>query len=328
MIMLRVLALLLFISCIIGNRPPVNVSHPDNIPVKITDGQAMDPSYMSVQGAMLSTQYRTLEELKKVINIEYFNVLHHLGENLDKKPLVRLTHTSHDREVTSILESHVSEYDFIQARDGNFWDKVGLAIKAPILVKHRNDLRRVYYLARRIRATFGVEDVAFYDFAQTMYCNISGDDLAVIPAKHLTEKGFINTFNHITGQAFMTSIFSEQLADFMADAHELYRLPALATGNFTQAQLDDLENGPIDNYVDLVNNEWGQELGKRLSETYHITHETHWTPELLADYLNDIQRYYSWAFQISFRPYRAEDEVVVTFSNKINRVMEELDGVD
>lgn len=326
--MLRVLVVVFFVVCLIGNRPPVKVSRAENIPLSLADSlRPATTSTMSVQGALLATRYMTLDALKQDVDIEYFLVLDNANTSLKKRPLVRITHRSHDKEVTSLLESNISEYHFIQARDGSFWDKMGLAIKAPIVVKHKDDLQRVYYLARRIRATFGVEDVAFYDFAETMVCNISSGDVAVVPAKHFTEKGFINTFNHITGQAFMTSLFSEQLADFIADAHELYRLPELATGKFTQAQLEDLENGPIDNYVDLVNNEWGQELGKQLKEKYQIDSDTHWTPTLLANYLNDIQRYYSWAFQISFRPYRATDEVVITFAHKLNRVLKELDGV-
>ena len=78
----------------------------------------------------------------------------------------------------------------------------------------------------------------------------------------------------------------------------------------------------MDNYVDLINNEWGQELGKQLKEKYNIDRETNWTPELLANYLNDLQSYYSWAFQIGFEPFRPEDDVVRRFSDKINIVMQ------
>ena len=53
-----------------------------------------------------------------------------------------------------------------------------------------------------------------------------------------------------------------------------------------------------------------------------IDRETHWTPELLANYLNDIQTYYSWAYGIGFSPFRPSDEVVVKFSRKLNMVME------
>ena len=77
----------------------------------------------------------------------------------------------------------------------------------------------------------------------------------------------------------------------------------------------------IDNYVDIINNEWGQELGNVLKKKYNISSETYWTPILLANFLNDIQSYYSWAFHIGFKPFRAEDEMVIRFSDKINLVM-------
>jgi hypothetical protein len=43
----------------------------------------------------------------------------------------------------------------------------------------------------------------------------------------------------------------------------------------------------------------------------------------LANYLNDLQSYYSWAFQIGFEPFRPEDELVARFSKKINAVMKQ-----
>jgi len=119
----------------------------------------------------------------------------------------------------------------------------------------------------------------------------------------------------------MTSIFSERIADFISDVHERYYTPELITGAFTEDQLLDLEVGPLDNYLDIINNEWGQELGKELRIKYHITRNTHWTPEILANYLNDIQSYHSWAFQIGFNPFRASDDLVIRFSHKINRVL-------
>ena len=83
---------------------------------------------------------------------------------------------------------------------------------------------------------------------------ISDEDYLNLSCEELSEKGYLNTFNHITAQAFMTSIFSERLADFIADVHELYNMPELITGDFTEQQLADFENGPVDNYVDMINN--------------------------------------------------------------------------
>ena len=139
-----------------------------------------------------------------------------------------------------------------------------------------------------------------------------------------SEKGYINTFNHITPQALMTTIFSKRLSDFVADTHERRNMPELITGEFSEAQIKDLNDGAADNYLDMINNEWGQRLGKILKKEYHVNRKTMWTPEMLSNYLNDIQSYFSWSLQISFKPFRKSDEVIVRFANKINKVMEEV----
>ena len=163
--------------------------------------------------------------------------------------------------------------------------------------------------------------MAFYDLARTSANNINTLDLAYKNERDSSEKGYINSFNHITGQAFVTSCFSEEMADYIADVHELHNMPELTTGKFTDEQLNDVDNNPVDNYVDMINNEWGQELGKRLKKKYGITKETLWTKELLVSYLNDIQSYYSWAFGIGISPFRINDDVVIKFADKINQVM-------
>ena len=99
-------------------------------------------------------------------------------------------------------------------------------------------------------------------------------------------------------------------------------MPELITGDFTEAQLADFEKGPVDNYVDILNNEWGQELGKVLRVKYKLNRKTFWTPALLASFLNDIQSYNSYVFKIGFRPFRPADEKVMRFANKINTVLE------
>ncbi len=282
--------------------------------------ETKNPKLRHIKGALLSTRFKSFEALKAVIKIEYF-----YPESVSKtKPLVRISHRSNGHLVSSIIESDVSEKDINSAKAGSFLDKAKLGLRSPYLVYNRNDIMRIFLLGRRIGKKFGEGDVAFYDFAETMLHHIDEDQTSIIESEdYVSEKGYINSFNHITAQAFMTTIFSEKLADFVADTHERGHLPELITGKFSQEQIDDLEKGPVDNYVDVINNEWGQELGKRLKKKYNIDRTTYWTPQLLKDYLNDIQLYYSWAFQISFKPYKTSDRVVIRYAKKINRVMNE-----
>jgi hypothetical protein len=97
-------------------------------------------------------------------------------------------------------------------------------------------------------------------------------------------------------------------------------MPELLHGVFTEEQLGDKDNNPVDNYVDIINNELGQQLGEFLREKYKVDILTTWTPELLADYLNDLQTYYSWSFGIRFKKLSPEQDRIIRFSEKINTV--------
>lgn len=278
---------------------------------------AVVPAYNIMRGALLGTRFNSLEELKSVIQIEY-------GGNVadSSSCFVCVRHCSNGSEVVSILEEGTSQGDIYKARYGkNFFDRVSVLFNCPYAVVHRKDLERIYALSRWRFEWFGEGDIAFFDLAETSVENINTPDLAFLLPKDSTEKGYLNSFNHITAQAFITTCFSEELADFIADAHERHHHPELIYGNFTEAQLSDLNEGPVDNYVDIINNEWGQELGKQLKEKYQITRKTHWTPQLLTNYLNDLQSYYSWAFRVGFKPFKPDDDVVQRFANKINVVM-------
>lgn len=272
--------------------------------------------------ALLLTRFTSLAQFRELVDVKYLHDLIDSNEQKSAKPQVQLTYRSGDRQVISILASGISQADFIRAKKGNFLNKVALGLKSPFAVRHRKDLGCIEDLGRRKPEVYGIGDAAFYDLAEIMVQHILIDDLPGISDRDLGEKGYLNTFNHITAQAFMTSVFSEEVADFVADVHELYNMPELISGHFTQEQLDDFENGPVDNYVDMINNEWGQELGKVLAEKYKITQETFWTPALLRNYLNDIQSYHSWTFQIGFEPFRTTDEKVIRFAEKINQVLD------
>lgn len=274
-----------------------------------------------MQGALLGTRFQSYEELKKVVKIVYFEDIFNATFYPASKSSALLVHSSRNKKAISKLAEGITEKNIIQARIGSLWDKMYLALHSPYFVVNRFDMLRIFVLSRRRDHIFGIGDVAFYDLAENMMQNISVEDSLRLPAKDFTEKGFINTFNHVTSQAFMTTLFSESTADFIADIHERATMPELVTGTFSNEQINDLGNGPLDNYVDIINNEWGQELGKELREKYDITSSTNWTPTLMANYLNDLQAYFSWSFQISFYPFKEGDETVIRFADKVNQVM-------
>ena len=276
--------------------------------------------YKTGRGALLGTRIASFEEMKTIIQIEYENGSITADSIAPESSWVRVHHCSYDREVVSVLEKGTTEGDFYKAMDA-ILPRFTVLFGCPYAVMHRRDLDKIFVLSRFRPDLFGVSDVAFLHIAKALVENINTPDMAFKNTRDSTEKGYLNSFNHITAQAIVTSCFSEELADFVADIHERYRHPELITGIFTQAQIADLEEGPVDNYVDIVNNEWGQEIGKQLKVKYGINRATNWTPELLANYLNDMQAYYISAFQIGFKPFRAEDKVVRVFANKMKTVM-------
>lgn len=286
-----------------------------------TSDSVSGPPTTQVQGALLTTRFKSLEELKQVVKIEYFSDTTATDSADRVSAKVRLTHCSNGREVVSILESGISEGDIRDARDGDIWDKMGLGLGSPFSLMNRRDLQIAYMMSRRRPNFYGEGDVAFFDLALATVDNINTEEIAFKYPRDSSEKGYLNSFNHITSQAFITSIFSEEMADFIADLHERHHMPELITGQFTPEQLAHPDKNPVDNYVDVINNEWGQELGKQLGKKYGIDRDTYWTTELLTNYLNDLQSYYSWAFQIGFKPFRQDDEVVVRFTEKCNTVL-------
>jgi hypothetical protein len=271
--------------------------------------------------ALLASRFNSLEHFKSEVSIEYFNVPKSPDGSTENSSVL-LSYTQDGHVLKSVLEAGVSQRDISEAKEGSVWDKVGLMFQSPYSIRNRKILRDIYILARWRAFSFGEGDVAFFDLAETAVKKINSPKTAFKTEKDSSEKGYLNSFNHITAQAFITTIHSEDIADFIADVHERKTMPELTTGKFTLKQLNDPTTYPVDNYVDMLNNEIGQELGKQLRTKYNITSTTKWTPMLLADYLNDLQAYYSWAFGIGLDPYRSDDALVIRFTDKLNTVLE------
>lgn len=319
----RITLLLVIVAFVLWYRSIPNV-RPVDRPEMCACEKTLEPRFAAMQGALLTTRFSSLEQLKTVVEIEYLTPTTGSKKGGYRKSAVRLTHCNNGRKVVSVLESGIHEGDFKKARKGGIWALAWAGIRSPWGGLHKNDLKRVYVLARRRPQFFGEADPAWFDLAFTMVYHISAEDWVNMSCEDVSEKGYLNTFNHVTAQALITTLFSEGMADFVADAHERYSMPSLLTGVFSEEELSDFDRNPVDNYVDIINNEYGQELGKELRDKYQITRKTVWTPQLMANYLNDMQNYYSWALGISFQPFTPHDEVVTKFTRKLNLVMEDV----
>ncbi len=270
--------------------------------------------------AILASRFTSLEQFNKVVKIEYYKGWRKVDTASIHNNAVELTYTSNGNDLICRLKAGLSQDDITKALEGGFNERMNLLTISPFAVRNRAELNKISRLARRRPALFGEGDVAFFDLAETSVFNINTPDLAFYSPKDSSEKGFLNTFNHITAQTFISTFHSIYMAEFVGDVHERHNMPELTTGMFSKEQLTDLDNNPIDNYVDVINNRIGQDLGYYLKSKYGITSETNWTNELLCDYLNDIQSYYCWSFGIGMKPYKPEDELIKRFADKINVV--------
>lgn len=274
------------------------------------------------RGALLASRFPSLEAFKQVVDVRYDRDLGRAA-GADGSTWVTLCHCSGGKAVTSVLAAGVSQDDLTKVKDkGTKADIAALTLRAPDVVAAQTQLKTILVFSRRVPLEYGQGDPGFYDLAAASVSHINTPDLAYRFAKDSSDKGYINTFNHFTAQAMITALFSEQVADIVADLHERKNLATLTTGIFTTAQLSSPTDNPVDNYVDMLNNEWGQELGKQLAAHYGISRRTYWTPELLAAFLNDIQAYYMWAFEIGMQPFRADDELVIRFAIKLNVLLD------
>ena len=263
-----------------------------------------------------------MEELKSVMQIKYYkNELEQAADTSNDR--VSIQYCSNGNLISSELRKGISQLDILKAKNGELEKQIQLLRESPYSISHRREMAEIYVLARRRFDLFLWGDVAFYDLAEYSAKELISDSSnAYIEKRDRGEKGYLNTFNHITAQAFITSIYNEEMADHIADVHELYNMPELVHGVFTEQQLSHPDDNPVDNYVDLVNNEIGQELGKELKEKLGIGRHTVWTNKLLCQYLNELQSFYARAFRIRMQPFKEDQRIIKRFVIKLNSLDE------
>ncbi|MAY83550.1 MAG: hypothetical protein CMP59_05380 [Flavobacteriales bacterium] len=276
------------------------------------------PEKIEQQYALLASRIDNLQELEEHIKIQYSSNGEASEAGKLKNDQVKLIYCSRLDTIISILKEGISQTEIEEAKDGTFIDKFNILWSEPYLISNRQHFKDIYLLARRRYDVYGYGDVAFYDLALEASNKIKLNKRAYQNPRDSSEKGFINSFNHITAQAMISSLYSAKIADVIADVHERYNMPELIHGSFTQEQLENKNNNPVDNYVDVINNEIGQILGTKLKMKYGIETQQRWTTSLLANYLNDLQDFYSRSFQIQMKPFESDEEVIKKFTEKLN----------
>ena len=269
--------------------------------------------------ALLASRIHSLEELKRIVKVDYFP-----KDTVDKTATkyVCLTYSSMGKEISAVLKEGIDQDEIVKAKDGSLLDKLSILFKDPFAIKIRDNLKRINILARRFRIKYGDEDLAFYDLGLASLKNIRKTEHSFTTALDSSENGYINTFNHVTAQALISSIFGIETAEFVAVVHERENMPELMDKNvISNLNNSDMINQAVDNYVDLLNNKMGQLLGSALSNKYNINRRTVWNEQLLSSYLNDVQEFYRYSFNISMKPFNEDDEIVIRFSRKLKAVL-------
>jgi hypothetical protein len=269
--------------------------------------------------ALLASRFENLEALEKTVELHYYREGEQVQKADELNDKVVCSYEEGGIKIRSILEKGVSQAEIVEAKDGDWDALLKILQNAPESIALRRKLAYTNILARRRQDLTAWGDPAFYDLSELTVEKIIDKEAFVTP-KDSGAKGYLNTFNHITAQALLTSIFSEQVADFIADVHERENMPELITGVFTADQLNNPNMNPMDNYVDMINNELGQELGKALKNKYNIDQKTKWTPKLLAAYLNELQAYYVKSFHIGMEAFDESEVEIQRFTTKVNRL--------
>lgn len=274
--------------------------------------------YPQTGKALLASRFDNLAAFKDIVDIQYDQTSSLFFDTINH---VYLQYLTPHGTAMSHLSSGISQSDVVLIKKGSLFEQLGFLFSYPFCVSQRYHFLQSYHLSRRLHYIYGEGDVAFYDLALQTYHRIIDKKEACQSKRDSSEKGFINTFNHVTGQAMITTLFSEETADMLSILHERKTMNELTTGQFSTEQLNDPDNNPIDNYVDMINNEWGHQIGHVLRDKYKIHANTIWTAALLTNYINDLCDYYCWSFSIRIQPFTEKDDIMIRYAQKINRIM-------
>ena len=128
------------------------------------------------------------------------------------------------------------------------------------------------------------------------------------------KEGLNNTMLHVNGQALITALFGVGVANEAGLMHERGQA-TLRNGAF---RTEEATKAAIDNYSDLINNEWGQRWGEQLMTELGINAGTNWTNNTTAQFLNGLQERYTHTLCIKFKEFKSGDKFVKKYTKFIN----------
>ena len=98
---------------------------------------------------LLATNFKNLQDFKSVVDLSYSNASEDsfIGT-------VKMSYQNQVQTIFSILTNGTTQGDITDAHKGSFWDKISLTFQAPYAVIYRNELSKIFMLARRRPSIF------------------------------------------------------------------------------------------------------------------------------------------------------------------------------
>lgn len=274
---------------------------------------------------LIATDYKSLRELKRELDITY-SPAQFIPDNdggIAMPAYVTISHPGGGINMANTLsESTIKQEELKRATNANPFYQALTATAHPEVGVFRSELDSIRMLSfvrhNRSGSAIGV-------ISNSMFTRIRNKP----PDTHrsyATAKGMAkisahdairNMMLHVFGQAIITTLHGRVVADLAGDIHERDQ-DSLITGKIAVTE----EKDAVDNYTDLVNNLYGQELGEELRLTFDINRDTTWTPELVTSYLNAAQRYFHQHKGWRFQEFSKNDDEVKKFTSLLNEVQE------
>lgn len=272
---------------------PLTASYPFYSPYQFAGNLPIWAIDLDGQEPLLATDYKTLAQLKKKVTITY------VSEKRTEEWTyysVTLVHKYKNTVLTHTLNNTGFTNDELKT----FVGKVELCIQDPFMCSILNSINNMSYRAENSMK------MAFGDMPDKMIGNLKN--------KPKDAAALSNTMLHVTGQALITAIWGAGVADVVGDMHERDQ-KSLMTGDIKDTELKQA----IDNYCDLVNNEFGQLWGKEIADKLKIGPHTTWTDELTANFLNELQDKFKESLNLKFdKKFSKDDQFVKDYTKFIN----------
>lgn len=272
-------------------------------PVTMTDPDGRKP--------LIANNYKDLAALKKAVDIKYTP-----AGKISSAEVSVTDKAKKSKGTNTLSEGTAGQAEIKKAAGGDWGDKLAFGAANPSAVWHKSALEGIEKLSYAKKNTAGS---ALGHISDAMYPHIAkpptGGAVWIGKVKVTMPDATKNMLLHVFGQAVITTIYGRSAADYAGDLHERDQA-SLISGAILPAE----ERQAIDNYADMINNLYGQDIGERVAKTLGVSSSTVWTPALTAKYVNAIQGEIASEMGWKMTPFSATDPQIVKFSALLNEV--------